>query len=179
MQNAIQELEIEFSKLQVGRPSPALIQQAPITTNPSSATSSSIGSIARVWVKDASTLRIEVAESSAVRAVEGAISNLKLGILPNKLDKNVLELRWEKPTAESREALANLIAPLAERFKSRIRIIRKDALKLQLEGQSKDFTKQHQEQVQKMHDNALERITLLAANKKRSLLQRNEHQQPK
>ena len=168
MQNTVQDLEQELGKLQVGRPSPQLVEQAPIVAN--GGANALLSSIARVWVQDASTLRIEVPDAKAIRTVEGAISNLKLGILPAKIGPNVLELCWEKPTAESREALVSLIGPLAERFKCRIRTVRKEALKARMEGQSKDVQTEHENQVQKMHDHALQAISDLAQSKKRSLL---------
>lgn len=119
----IAHLRDEFSRLQVGRANPALIENVGVELYGVSQPIKAVGSIS---VPDPRTIMIQPWDKSALAAIERGISAVGLGLNPVN-DGICVRISIPPLTEERRTELTKVVKRLAEEAKVAIRAARQDA----------------------------------------------------
>ncbi len=125
LKKVFDHLHLEFSKIQVGRANPALVEGVMVLAY---GTPQPLRNVANVGVLDAQTLKIEPWDKSITKDVERGISDANLGINPQNQGDHIL-IRIPSPTEERRKELVKVAKKLGEEAKIAIRTARQDQLK--------------------------------------------------
>ena len=120
---ALGHMKDEFSKLQIGRANPALVENLNIDVYGSS---QPMKAVASVSVTDASTLTIQPWDKSNLVPIEKAIVNAGLGLNPVNDGVNI-RINIPPLTEERRMDLSKHVHKLAEEAKISVRNLRQDA----------------------------------------------------
>ena len=121
-----------------------------------------IKNMASISVPEARVLAISVWDQSQIKNISKAISMADLGVTPNE-DGKIIRLVFPMLTEERRKEIVKSIKKIAEDTKIVVRAARRDAndmiKDLQKEGEiSEDEQAGYEDDVQKMIDNACEKI---------------------
>lgn len=119
---AIVHLETEFSKLQVGRANPALVEDILVESYGSM---QAIKNVASVWVMDSQTISIKPWDKGVIWAIWKAISNSGLGLNPQSMADSIL-IKIPALTEERRKELTKVAKKFLEEAKISIRNVRQD-----------------------------------------------------
>lgn len=122
-QKAVDHMKDEFSKLQVGRANPALVDNLNVEVYGSM---QPMKAIASVSVSDATTLLIQPWDKSNIVPIEKAILNANLGLNPTN-DGVSIRLVMPALTEERRRDLTKAVGKFAEEAKISIRNARQEA----------------------------------------------------
>ncbi len=121
---AIEHLQSEFSKLQTGRASAALVETIMVD---SYGTKMPLKSLANITVPDAKTISIQPWDRGQIASVEKAIRDSSLGL--NPMNNGIaVHLNLPPLTEERRKELVKVLFKYAEEAKIAIRNLRHDAL---------------------------------------------------
>ncbi len=170
MKKAMETMLREFSEVRTGRAQPALIDDMHIDYY---GTSTPIKQIAAVSAPDPRQIVIQPWDANAIKDIETAILNSKLGITPNS-DGKFIRLAFPPLSSERREEFIKVCKDMAERGRVTMRTIRRDAndkaKKMQGEGHvSEDEKFKTEEEVQKMTDRFIKEIDVLLDKKSKEL----------
>src|SRR5208283_2678364 len=160
----------EFSEVRTGRAQPSLIEDMHINYYE---TSTPIKQLAAVSSPDPRQILIQPWDANAIKDIEAAIMNSKLGIMPSN-DGKVIRLTFPPLSTERREEFIKVCKDMAERGRVTLRSIRRDAnekiKKMQSEGHvSEDDKFKSEEEVQKMTDRFTKEIDALLERKSKEL----------
>lgn len=122
-QKVVDHLKQEYSRLQIGRASAALVEHIQVESYGSM---QNIKSVASVVVPDAKTISIQPWDKSILGAVEKAIHTSNLGINPVNNGTSIL-LNLPPLTEERRKELAKVVHKMAEESRIAVRTARQDA----------------------------------------------------
>lgn len=122
-QKAISHMKDEFSKLQLGRANPALVDNINIEVYGSMQPLKAIASVA---VTDATTLTIQPWDKGSLQAIEKGIINAGIGLNPVNDGVNI-RINIPALTEERRRDLTKHVSKLAEEAKIAVRTSRQDA----------------------------------------------------
>ncbi len=122
MLKAISHLKDEFSRLQVGRASPALVEEVRVDAYGSL---QPLKSVASVSVPDAKTIQIQPWDRALLTAIEKGIQMANIGLMPNN-DGIVIRINIPPLTEERRKELVKVVGRYAEDGKIAVRNIRQD-----------------------------------------------------
>ncbi|RCL31323.1 MAG: ribosome recycling factor, partial [Puniceicoccaceae bacterium] len=129
---------------------------------------------AAVTTPDAKTIVVQPWDKSILQEVEKAIRNANLGLNPIA-DGGILRVPVPELTGERRQELVKTAGSIAEEGKIRVRQIRRDSLDLlkdaQKEGLSEDDFKRSEKEVQKEHDDYIQKINDYLSKKESDLKQ--------
>lgn len=140
-------LKDEFSALQIGRASSAMVERIQVDSYGSM---QPIKNLANISIPDAKTIQIQPWDRSQLAAIERAIVISELGLAPNN-DGLCIRLNVPPLTAERRKDLTKIVSKMSEETKIAIRNLRQAAM----------------ETLKKMHkDNALSEDELKVQEKK-------------
>lgn len=117
---AVTHLKHEYSKLQTGRASAALIEDVKIDAYGSMTPLKGVGSIS---IPDARTIAIQVWDRSLMGAVEKGILAANMGLNPTN-DGILIRINLPALTEERRKELAKVVHQLAEQAKISVRTAR-------------------------------------------------------
>lgn len=120
---AFAHLKKEFSKLQIGRANPDLIDGLLVDAYGGTQELRALGGIS---VTDARTLQIQPWDSHVLANIEKAISEAHLGLNPQN-DGRVIRLVFPQLTEERRKELGKRVHQLAEEARVSVRTARQDA----------------------------------------------------
>ncbi len=123
MKKAIDHLKDEFSKLQVGRATPALVEDVKVDAYGSL---QSLKAVASVSVPDAKTIQIQPWDRSLLGAIEKGIQIANIGLTPNN-DGIYIRINIPPLTEERRKDLVKVVSRYAEEAKIAIRNTRQEA----------------------------------------------------
>lgn len=123
-QAAVDHLHAEFSKLQTGRASAALVETLMVD---SYGTKMPLKSLANITVPDAKTISIQPWDRGQIASVEKAIRESSLGLNPQN-NGIAIHLNLPPLTEERRKELVKVLYRYAEEAKIAIRNLRHDAL---------------------------------------------------
>jgi len=155
IKKAIHHLDVEFSKLQVWRANPALVEDIMVEQywmlNP-------LKNIATVWVLDAQTLTIKPYDKSSLGLIAKSITEAGLGLNPQTMADSVL-IKMPTLTEERRKELVKIAKKIAEEAKIWIRNARQEVLKNIKKAEddkeiSEDEAKKLEKDLQKIIDDA-------------------------
>jgi len=122
MIKAVSHLKDEFSRLQVGRASPALVEEVRVDAYGSL---QPLKSVASVSVPDAKTIQIQPWDRGLLTAIEKGIQMANIGLMPNN-DGIVIRINIPPLTEERRRELVKVVGRYAEEGKIAVRNVRQD-----------------------------------------------------
>ncbi len=125
LQKAEQHLESEFSKLQVGRANPAVVEDVMVELYWSL---EKIKNIAAISSLDSQTLNIKPWDRNAVHPIAKAITDSWIGLNPQTMADSIM-IKFPPMTEERRKDTVKLAKNVLEDWKVTIRNIRWDVLK--------------------------------------------------
>lgn len=169
--SAIKHLDIEYSKLQLGRANPALVEDITIEVYGSVWP---IKNSASVSVMDSQTLNIKPWDKSVLHTIEKAISDSGIGLNPQNLGESII-IKIPPLTEERRKEIAKLAKKLAEDAKIWVRNARWESLKHIKKAEddkeiSEDESKDFQADLQKIIDEANKKIDEHYKNKEADIM---------
>ncbi len=168
---AFAHLKDEFSRLQIGRASAALVEGIQVDAY---GVKQPIKAMASISIPDAKTIQIQPWDRSQLGVIEKAIQNSDLNIMPVN-DGIALRINMPQMTEERRKELSKVVHRLAEEARIAVRHPRQKAIEkakeLQksaeiTEDQLKGFEKQLQDRVDKVN----QEIETSAKNKEQDVM---------
>ena len=172
MKKAVESLDVRLSKIRTGRAQPALLDGIMVDYYGSS---TPLRQVAQVNVEDARTLKLNVFDRNAIKAVEKAIQQSELGLNPVVAG---VDIRVPLPplTEERRKDLVKVVKNEVEQAKVEIRNVRRDAnaevKELQKNKEiSEDDQRKAEEQIQKLTDASIKKTDELLATKQKELME--------
>lgn len=172
MNKALEALDGRLCKIRTGRAQPALLDGIMVDYYGSP---TPLRQVAQVNVEDARTLKLNVFDRNAIKAVEKAIQQSELGLNPVVAG---VEIRVPLPplTEERRKELVKVVKAEVEQTKVEIRNIRRDAnaeiKDLQKNKEiSEDEQRSGEEKIQKATDASIKKSDDLLAAKQKELME--------
>jgi ribosome recycling factor len=171
MNKTIEHTLNEFNNLHTGKASPAMLDAVKVNAYGSTM---SLKECAAITTPDAKTIVVQPWDKSILSDIEKAIQNANLGLNPIA-DGGILRLPVPELTGDRRQELVKTAGSIAEDGKIRIRQIRRDTLdqlkNAQKEGLSEDDYKRFEKEVQKEHDDFIQKINDYLGKKEADLKQ--------
>ena len=164
---AEQHLEHEFSKLQVGRANPALVEEILVD---SYWTMQAIQAIASVTTMDAQTLNIKPWDKSVITAIAKAISEAWIWLNPQTMADSII-IKIPSMTEERRKDIVKVAKKITEDSKISIRNIRQDLMK---EIKNAEDNKEISEDEKKSYESDLQELVNKANKKVEELFKTKE-----
>ncbi len=171
MISAVSHFEKELNSLRTSRANPSMLDNILIDAYGSKTPLNQHGNIS---VQDASTITIQVWDSSLIKAIENAITESNLGINP-QTDGQIIRLPIPKLSEERRIEIIKIASEFAENSKVTIRNIRRDFIEISKNEKkdsnlSEDELKRKLAEIQKITDNNIEKIDKILELKKTDIL---------
>lgn len=170
MQDAIQHLQLEFSKMQVGRANTAMVEGILVEAY---GQQQPIRSVASLSTPDVRTIMIQPWDRSILGSVEKSIRvRSDLGLNPVN-DGNVLRINIPTPTEERRKELVKVARSKAEDGKISVRNARgkfHSELKELKKTVSEDVVHMQEKDLQKAVDNANAKIDEMVKAKEKEIM---------
>ena len=171
MNGAIDNLINNFSGIRSGRASTTLVDSILVDAY---GQNMKIKDLASVTVPEARIIKINVWDANLINAVEKSIVNSSLSLSP-MTEGQIIRINLPELTAERRTELAKNVKRLSEEAKISVRNIRQDGMnlikKLSTKGTTEDDVKILQDDLQKLTDSFIEKITEKSKNKENEILQ--------
>jgi len=164
-------LKGEFSQLQIGRASSALVEHIEVEVYGSR---QPLKAVANISVPDAKTVQIQPWDRSTLQSIEKAIQVSGLGINPSN-DGVVIRLSIPPMTEERRRDLTKLVSKIAEESKISVRNARHEAMEELRSGEksgelTEDQLKVSEKKLQERIDSMNKDIENLTRNKETDIL---------
>ncbi len=170
MDMAIMYLDESLSHIRAGKANPKLLDGIRVDSYGSMVP---IHNVAAVTTPDARSIAIKPWDKSMFRAIEKAIIDSDLGIMPEN-NGEIIRIGIPLLTEERRKQLAKQCKGEAETAKISVRNARRDgieALKKGLkDGLSEDLEKDAEGRLQKIHDKFIKRIDEMLADKEKEIM---------
>lgn len=173
LNKAISHLKSEFSKLQVGRANPAIVESVLVTAYGSTQPLKNLAAVSNL---DAQTLTIQPWDKSLIKDIEKGISEANLGLNPSN-NGETLMIKIPALTEERRKEIVKVASKLAEEGKISIRNVRGDYKKKIDHAKSEkeiseDEAKLHENNLQKAVDNTIKEVENLFAEKEKDIMKK-------
>ena len=171
MNTAVSHFEKELNSLRTSRANPSMLDNILVDAYGSRTPLNQLGNIS---VQDASTITIQVWDSSLIKSIEDAISESNLGINP-QTDGQLIRLPIPKLSEERRKEIIKIASEFAENSKVAIRNIRRDFIETSKNEKkdlnlSEDDLKRKLNEIQKITDKNIEKIDKILELKKTDIL---------
>ena len=171
MSSAVLHFEKELNSLRTSRANPSMLDNIFAEAYGSKTPLNQLGNIS---VQDASTITIQVWDSSLIKPVESAITESNLGINP-QTDGQLIRLPIPKLSEERRKEIIKIASEFAENSKVTIRNIRRDFIEnskneKKTSNLSEDDLKRKINEIQKITDNNIDKIDKILETKKIDIL---------
>ncbi len=158
IKKALHHLETEFSKLQLGRANPAIVEDVLVEQYGSF---QALKNCASVNMLDSQTLSIQPWDKSILQKIAKAITEENLGLNPQTMADSVM-IKIPAMTEERRRETVKIAKNMVEEAKVSIRNARQDSLKDIKKGKdektlSEDDVKSYEKDLQKLVDDANEK----------------------
>lgn len=159
IQKAIKHLDIEYSKLQLWRANPVMVESILVEQYGSTQTLQNVASVSNL---DSQTLSIKPWDKSIVHAIAKAITESWMGLNPQTMADSVM-LKVPALTEERRREVSKIAKNLAEEAKVSVRNARQESLKAIKKAEddkeiSEDIKKQKETELQKIIEEANKKI---------------------
>jgi ribosome recycling factor len=166
-----EHLHSEFSKLQVGRANPAIVEDVFVNAYGARQPLRNLGNVGTI---DAQTISIQPWDKSLLKEIEKGIQEANLGLNPINNGESLL-IKVPSPTEERRRELAKVAKKLAEEAKIAVRNVRQDGLKKIHQAKSdktlsEDAVKQKESELQKLIDVSIKKIDETAIQKEKDIM---------
>ena len=126
MSSAVLHFEKELNSLRTSRANPSMLDNIFVEAYGSKTPLNQLGNIS---LQDASTITVQVWDSSLIRSVENSITESNLGINP-QTDGQIIRLPIPKLSEERRKEIIKIASEFAENSKVTIRNIRRDFIEI-------------------------------------------------
>lgn len=171
MENAIEALNRELSKIRTGRANPKLLESVQVDYYGAPTSIAQLGSVA---VPEPTQLVIKPYDKSVVKDVEKAILAANIGVTPQN-EGHQLRIILPALTTERRKQLVKDIHKIGERFKVELRNDRRDGndaiKKLEKASEiSEDDSKGYQEDIQELTNKYSNKVDELVKEKEEDIL---------
>ncbi len=170
MEQAIDHLQKELTKVRAGKASPSMLEGLMVAYY---GTPTPITQVAAITTSDARTLVIQPWEKSTLGPIEKAIFEANLGITPQN-DGEVVRLAIPPLTEERRKDMGKRAKALGEDAKVSIRNGRRDAMehikKAVKNGYAEDMGKAKEAEVQNLTDKHIAKIDQLIEAKEKDIM---------
>ncbi len=171
MSTAVMHYEKELNSLRTSRANPSILDNIYVEAYGSKTPLNQLGNIS---AQDASTITIQVWDTSLLKSIESAITDSNLGINP-QTDGQIIRLPIPKLSEERRKEIIKIASEFAENSKVAIRNIRRDFMELAKEEKktsnlSEDELKRKFSEIQKTTDTNIEKIDKIFETKKIDIL---------
>ena len=171
MSSAVSHFEKELNSLRTSRANPAMLDNIFVDAYGSKTPLNQLGNIS---VQDASTITIQIWDTSLIKAVETSITESNLGINP-QTDGQLVRLPIPKLSEERRKEIIKIASEFAENSKVTIRNIRRDFIEISKNEKknsnlSEDDLKRKINEIQKITDTNIEKIDKILETKKIDIL---------
>jgi ribosome recycling factor len=172
MKKSLSNLEEEFNSMRTGRASAGLFERIKVNyygqTTP-------LNQAATISVPEARLVVIQPWDKSLLTEIEKAIQKSELSVNPSN-DGKVLRIQIPPLTEERRKELVKFARNVAEQGKVAVRNIRRDAneeLKKLLKNSdiSEDEEKRAAEEIQKLTDTYIEKMSALLEEKEKEIME--------
>ncbi len=159
IEKAIRHLDIEYSKLQLGRASPVMVESIKVEQYGSM---QSIQNMAAVSNMDSQTLLIKPWDKSVIHAIAKAISDSGVWLNPQTMADSII-IKVPQLTEERRKEVSRIAKTYAEDAKVWVRSARSESLKAIKKAEdnkeiSEDARKDLESDLQKLVDDANKKI---------------------
>jgi len=167
----IDHLASEFSHLQIGRASAALVEHLQVEAY---GTKQQLKGLSSISIPDSKTVQIQPWDRGLLSEIEKAIRNSDLNLAPTN-DGTVIRLNLPPLTEERRKDLAKVVGRLSEESRIGIRHVRQDThdemKKLQKESQvTEDQLHTYEKRLQEKVDKSNLDIETMAGNKEKDIM---------
>ena len=171
MESAVAHFEKELNSLRTSRANPSMLDNIFVDAYGSKTPLNQLGNIS---VQDASTITIQVWDTSLIKSIENSISESNLGINP-QTDGQLIRLPIPKLSEERRKEITKIASEFAENSKITIRNIRRDFIEISKNQKkdsslSEDDLKRKLNEIQKITDNNIDKIDKILELKKNDIL---------
>lgn len=172
MDKALEVLRDELRSLRTGRATLAILDPVRVDYY---GTPTPLNQIANLGVPDANLLIIQPWDPTLIPAIEHAIQKANLGLNPMN-DGKIIKLPVPPPTQERRKELVKVAHDYAERARTAVRNVRREAndeLKQMEKGKSisEDEMRRGLDEVQKLTDEHVEEISKTVAAREKEILE--------
>ncbi|EMO52626.1 ribosome recycling factor [Leptospira noguchii] len=168
MDKTIELVKKDFGTVRTGRANPSLVEDIRVDYY---GTQTPINQLGNISVPEPRMLVISPYDKGIMKDIEKAIQTSGLGLQPTN-DGVVIRIVIPELTGERRKELAKVVKSKSEEKKVAIRNIRRDAmedLKKHTEGMSQDEIKSVQDQIQKITDSYIDKISSLTTEKEKEI----------
>tara|TARA_A200000113_G_C8692827_1_gene299270 strand:+ start:37 stop:579 length:543 start_codon:yes stop_codon:yes gene_type:complete len=171
MSSAVLHFEKELNSLRTSRANPSMLDNIFVEAYGSKTPLNQLGNIS---LQDASTITVQVWDSSLIRSVENSITESNLGINP-QTDGQIIRLPIPKLSEERRKEIIKIASEFAENSKVTIRNIRRDFIESSKNEKknsslSEDDLKRRINEIQKITDDNIDKIDKILESKKIDIL---------
>lgn len=171
LHKAVSHLHTEFSKLQLGRANPAVVESVFVVAYGSSQPLKNIASVSNL---DAQTLSIQPWDKTLIKDIEKSISEANLGLNPSNNGESIL-IKFPPMTEERRRDTVKVASRLLEDTKISIRNVRSDYKKKIDSAKSdksitEDEAKMHETNLQKAVDASIKEAETLFNEKEKDIM---------
>ena len=171
MNSAVSHFQKELNSLRTSRANPSMLDNILVDAYGSRTPLNQLGNIS---VQDASTITVQVWDSSLIKLIENAITESNLGINP-QIDGQFIRLPIPKLSEERRIEIIKIASEFAENSKVTIRNIRRDFIEISKNEKknsnlSEDELKRKLNEIQKITDINIEKIDKILELKKTDIL---------
>jgi len=171
MDHAIAALEKAFAGIRTGKASPAMVETLLVDYY---GTKTRMKDLASISCPEPRTIAIQPWDASAVKAIEKAIQNSNLGIMP-VCDGKTVRLPIPELSEDRRKQMAKLVSARSEEGKIEIRSVRRDSndfLKKALKANdiTEDDHRGLLDEIQKLTDEYIKLTTKAQEAKEKDLL---------
>ncbi len=170
-EKTVANLGNELSGLRAGRANAKLLDKITVDYY---GTQSPINQVANITIPEARLLVVSPWDASILKAVEKAIIDANIGIMPNN-DGKVIRLVFPELTEERRRSLSKDVKSLAENAKVAIRNIRREAMD-SLKKYKKDSLiteddlSSYEKEIEKIVSQKIEAIDKMSAEKEKEIM---------
>ncbi|MGJ4746790.1 ribosome recycling factor [Leptospira sp. SA-E8] len=168
MDKTVELLKKDFAGVRTGRANPALIEDLRVEYY---GTPTPINQLGNISAPEPRLLVVSPYDKGIMKDIEKAIQASGLGLQPTN-DGVVIRIIIPELTGERRKELAKVVKSKSEEKKVAVRNIRRDAmedLKKHSEGISQDELKTLQDQVQKITDSYIDKVSAITAEKEKEI----------
>lgn len=172
MQGALATLKHELGGLRTGRASASLLEPIHVEAY---GQSTPLNQVATISVPEPRLLAVQVWDKGLVSAVDRAIRDSNLGLMPT-VEGQTLRIRTPELNEQRRKELVKVAHKYAEDARVAVRHVRRDGLDilkklLKDHAIPEDDEKRHESDVQKATDEAVREIDATLAQKEKEILQ--------
>ena len=171
MSSAVLHLEKELNTLRTSRANPSMLDSIFVDAYGAKTPLNQLGNIS---IQDASTITIQIWDTSLIKVIENAITESNLGINP-QIDGQLIRLPIPKLSEERRKEIIKIASEFAENSKVTVRNIRRDFIEISKNEKknsnlSEDELKIKINEIQKSTDDKIKKIENILEAKKNDIM---------